>query len=144
MRVKLWQGLGRNPEGRRGSLKRWAEEEESKKTTATVELHQRFSLHLPCIFSGSSWCSSLVPQLLHSLAYALSPLPLESSSCESNGVTKPLILLTHVHFSTRPVMGTHLGGEHSCHWDSFSPQAHGFFCNTLAQWSCLASGTTGE
>ncbi|XP_034522160.1 GRB2-associated-binding protein 2 isoform X1 [Ailuropoda melanoleuca] len=33
----------------------------------------------------------------------------ESSSCTSNGVMKPLILLTNIQFTGRPVMGIHFG-----------------------------------
>ena len=60
-----------------------------------------------------------------------SPLPLESSSRTSNGVTKPSILLTDIQF-TRPVMRIHFGGRQSCRWNSFSPEAHGVSCYTLA------------
>lgn len=46
---------------------------------------------------------------------------------------KPLILLTHVQFTMRPVMGIHFGGQYSCQWISFSPEACGFFCRTQAE-----------
>ena len=60
-----------------------------------------------------------------------SPLPSESSSHTSNGVTKPSILLTDIQF-TRPVTGIHFGGRQSCRWNSFSPEARGVSCYTLA------------
>lgn len=88
--------------------------------------------------------SPLAPWLLHPLPRALSPLSLESSFCKSNGVIKPLIVLTHVQFTMRPVMGIHFGGQYSCQWNSFSPGAHGFSLVLWQKLSCLASAQTGE
>lgn len=72
-----------------------------------------------------------------------SPLPLESSSCTSNGVMKPLILLTNIQFTGRPVMGIHFGGQYSCRWKF--PQ--GRVAPAVGHWQklfCLASEKPGE
>lgn len=103
-----------------------------QKTTESVECTRGFPCTFPMSPQAAAWADPRrwafsVPQ------HKPSPLPLESSSCRSNGVMKPLILLTNIQFTTRPVMGIHFGGQHSCQWDSFSPEACGFSCCTLAE-----------
>lgn len=115
-----------------------AEREESKKTMGKVELLQRLFL---CTFPVSSLAAAVfIPGAMAtpSTSINLPPLPLESSSCKSNGVMKPLILVNKhpVHYKT--CNGNSFWRSIQLSMEQFFPRGLGLFLLYTGR-SCSAS-----